>query len=365
MKKLLCFALLAFLFSACGEPGYKITGAVSDADLNGKYIYMYEFGVRNAFPLDSALVKNNKFTFKGEQTLAAIRTLSFADGVIDMEEYLSQGGFPVFAPWFILDNSDLIVNIAVNSTVNGTPENDDLTAYMKKIDNLFDNMKVYTEAEQDKAEAEYEEATNKANSLHKEYIKAHSNSLSGAVILLNNRYSLSEDERRELLSVAGDSLKSVPGIDGIISHLAVLGKVGVGKTFTDIVMPDPKEKEVKLSDYAGKGKVVLVDFWASWCPPCRRDMPHMVEVYKQYKNKGFEIVGISLDRTGDAWRKGINDLGITWPQMSDLKYWQSEGAALYGVNSIPHTVLIDKEGIIIAKDLRGKALDAKLKELFD
>ena len=128
-------------------------------------------------------------------------------------------------------------------------------------------------------------------------------------------------------------------------------------------MADAKGKTHKLSEYVGKGKIVLIDFWASWCPPCRRDMPNMVEVYKQYKSKGFEIVGISLDSKQEAWEKGVKDLQITWPQLSDLKGWKNDGAALYGVNSIPHTVLVDKDGTILAKGLHAKEIGEKLKEL--
>ena len=102
----------------------------------------------------------------------------------------------------------------------------------------------------------------------------------------------------------------------------------VGQKFTDFEMQTPEGKTVKLSDYVGKGKVVLVDFWASWCGPCRREMPNLVEAYAKYKNKNFEIVGVSLDQSADAWKEAIKKLNITWPQMSDLKYWNCEGAQL-------------------------------------
>ena len=108
--------------------------------------------------------------------------------------------------------------------------------------------------------------------------------------------------------------------------------------------------------------VVLVDFWASWCGPCRREMPNLVEAYKKYRNKGFEIVGVSLDRDAEAWKNGIEKLDITWPQMSDLKYWDCEGAKLYAVSSIPHTVLIDGEGVILARGLHGEELQEQIAE---
>ncbi|MDR2805779.1 MAG: TlpA family protein disulfide reductase, partial [Dysgonamonadaceae bacterium] len=117
------------------------------------------------------------------------------------------------------------------------------------------------------------------------------------------------------------------------------------------------------SDYAGKGKYVLLDFWASWCPPCRREMPALVELYNTYKDKNFEIVGYSLDETADDWKKGIEELHITWPQLSDCVKWKSIPVQTYDIHGIPNTVLIDPQGIIIAKGLRGEKLAEKLQEL--
>ena len=149
-----------------------------------------------------------------------------------------------------------------------------------------------------------------------------------------------------------------------MDHLDVLNTVAFGNKFLDLEMADPNGKKHYLSEFVGNGKnIVLIDFWASWWPPCRRDMPNLVAAYKKYKNKGFEIVGISLDSKADAWAKGVKDLNITWTQLSDLQGWKNSGAQLYGVNSIPHTVLVDKDGTIIAKNLHGEEIDAKLQEI--
>ncbi|MFT5337296.1 MAG: thiol-disulfide isomerase/thioredoxin, partial [Luteibaculaceae bacterium] len=112
------------------------------------------------------------------------------------------------------------------------------------------------------------------------------------------------------------------------------------------------------------GKYVLIDFWASWCRPCRAENPNVVAMYKKYKRKGFEIYSVSLDRTKDAWVNAIKQDGLTWTHVSDLKFWQSEGAKTYGVSGIPFTVLIDKEGKIIATNIRGESLRNKMKEIF-
>ncbi len=369
MKKLVSLFVLAALATACAEkPGYQITGTVSNADLNGKYVYLYGYG-KDAAVVDSALVENGAFKFEGEQTTPTLNVIRFADDVVEPKG-TAAGDNGAFMATFILQNGKIAVTLDETPVVKGTAENDALNALQTDLRSLRADMKKFIDAmnSEDKAaakeaEAQYEKIDASISAAVKKFIEDHPNWQTSGKLLSDFRYSLDEDTRRTLVAAAGDSLKAVPGVDKIISHLAVLEKVAIGKKFTDFEMADTKGKMHKLSEYVGNGKVVLIDFWASWCPPCRRDMPHLVELYKQYKGKKFQIVGISLDRTVDAWEKGIKELGITWPQLSDVKYWENAGAALYGVNSIPHTVLVDKDGTIVAKNLHGEALDAKVAEL--
>lgn len=131
-------------------------------------------------------------------------------------------------------------------------------------------------------------------------------------------------------------------------------------TYTDISLPGPQGQTVKVSDYVGKNRLVMIDFWASWCGPCMGEMPYVVKAYEMFHDKGLEIVGVSLDKDKASWLAAIEQTGQKWPQMSDLKGWDSEGAALYGIQSIPANVLINEQGEIVARDLRG---DALLKEI--
>ena len=137
-----------------------------------------------------------------------------------------------------------------------------------------------------------------------------------------------------------------------------------GQKYLDLEEPDQNGKMHKLSEYVGKGNWVLVDFWASWCNPCKAEMPNVVAAYKKYHAKGFEIVGLSFDRDKEAWVKAIKDWDMPWIHLSDLKYWQSIAAQTYTVTGIPDNLLISPDGTIVARGLRGRALETKLAEIF-
>lgn len=144
--------------------------------------------------------------------------------------------------------------------------------------------------------------------------------------------------------------------------------LSVGDTAPELAFPNPDNKILKLSDL--RGKIVLIDFWASWCRPCRMENPNLVRLYRTYKDvkfgkaNGFEIYSVSLDQNKADWQKAIADDGLIWPNhVSDLKFWKSEPARIYNVNSIPMTYLIDEKGVIIARGLRGQALERALEGL--
>lgn len=149
-------------------------------------------------------------------------------------------------------------------------------------------------------------------------------------------------------------------LEGVIARKEGLS---IGKLAPLFSQPDPNGKLIALESF--RGKYVLIDFWASWCGPCREENPNVVRTYQKFKNKNFEILGVSLDRPGqkESWLAAITKDGLSWPQVSDLKFWQNEAAVQYGVQSIPANFLLDKEGKIVAKDLRGPALEQTLERL--
>ena len=203
---------------------------------------------------------------------------------------------------------------------------------------------------------------NELRVLYTEFIKNNINNPTGWS-QLRKVYSLSLEQMKEAISnVSEESLKN-PDVATVVARVQALENTAVGKPFIDIRMSDANGNDIALSDFVGKGKYVMIDFTATWCGPCRVGKPAMIATYNRFKDKGFEIVGVWLDTSHEAWVNGMKALNLPdWPQMSDLKR-ESEGSKLYGISGIPHSVLIDPNGIIIVRGLSGRELDAKLTEL--
>jgi len=214
-------------------------------------------------------------------------------------------------------------------------------------------------------ELKYEELDKKENEYNRNFVLQNPASfVTPFVIRRGMFYTLELDELKSLVASLDVSVSgSVYTID-LKDKIAVLEKVAIGQKYTDIVLPGVDGTDMSLSAFIGKN-IVLVDFWASWCGPCRRENPNVVKIYQDYHDKGFDIVGVSFDTNEKGWKDAIQSDGLVWHHMSDLKGWNSKAAELYAVAGIPHTVLIGKDGLIIAKNLQGDALKAKLADLLD
>jgi len=201
---------------------------------------------------------------------------------------------------------------------------------------------------------------------YKELIIDYINKNSSSLLALIYVEELDIDEDFELYQTISSNLYSkYPEnvyVKDLKQRVEAAQKTAIGSLAPDISMPTPDGKTINLSDL--RGKIVLIDFWAAWCGPCRRESPNMVKLYEEYNKHGFEIFGVSLDTEKERWTTAIEDDKLIWTQVSDLLGWDSKAQELYGFEGIPYTVLIDKEGKIIAKGLRGEALAEKLEEIF-
>ena len=202
-------------------------------------------------------------------------------------------------------------------------------------------------------------------SLVEETYEANKENLWGAYIFVTRKYYSMEAEEI-LATVDGFSkeLQKLPELVKVRQRAEGMLRTAVGNDFIEVKMPDAEGQEIALSDVVKANKVTLLDFWASWCRPCMGEVPYLLADYAKYHDKGFEIYGISLDNNKNAWVNTIADKGMTWVNVSILGGWEAPAVKDYAVSSIPTNFLIDSEGKIIAKNLRGEALGEKLAEIF-
>lgn len=276
------------------------------------------------------------------------------------------------------ENSDISVRVNIDSLdqaeVTGSSVHDDLMAF-KKYMKLFDEQSAKLNQEYKMANArsdtdrsneiliEYEDLRKEQVNAIKKFVKDRSQSyISPFIIQRYLAYDMDYPELKELLLGLDSAVHDSEDFQSLSERMETLETVAIGKPAVDFALNDTTGNPIAISSF--RGKFLLIDFWASWCGPCRKENPNVVKLYNDYNDKGFEIIGVSFDDSRERWVDAIQNDGLTWPHVSDLKGWSSKAGKLYAINSIPATVLLDRNGTIVAKNLRGEELRKKLEELY-
>ena len=369
MKKVLYFIILMVIVASCKskEPRYVINGKIAGADSVTFLLQKRESG--NYVKLDSAIAVNGEFTIKG--------------GTVDYPQivYLMpkgrRGGVT-----FYLENSPITITGHIDSlytaVIKGSKTQDEVVELSglvePKSDKISDLIGEYRTAQSENNESRMNELENQINDLYDEtdkirlgFVKEHPSSYYAASLLSSMSYSMEAGEIEELINAMDTAVSNSRPIMDLKARVEVMKTVTVGKKAPDFTMNDVNDNPVSLSSVVGKSKLLLIDFWASWCGPCRQENPNVVKVWQEYNRKGFDVFGVSLDRPGakDSWMQAIKDDNLTWTHVSDLQYWDCAAAKLYAVYAIPANFLLDETGTIIARNLRGDDLHEKVKEILD
>jgi len=369
MKKIFVIALGGLFLVSCNSTPERFTvnGTVTGDLENGTPVYLKTTdSLHQLITIDTAAVQDGKFSFKGQQTNPRLH-------------YIFVGANRAGVPFF-LENGEISVKFQKDSLnhakLKGTFQNKLFMKYMdevRKLQNRYNSMsndmRVATQqrdtATTSALREEFIEFQEEAKNFEIEFSKDHPNALISALIigrLLNSRALPVEDIQKIFDSLTPEIKQSEPGKE-IKKGLDKSKSTTVGAVAPEFSAPAPNGDVLALSDV--KGKLTLIDFWAAWCKPCRVENPNIVSVYNKYHGKGFNVIGVSLDTKAEQWKNAIEADGLPWNHISNLKGFQDSIAELYNVNAIPASFLIDENGVIVAKNLRGPALEEKVAELLN
>ncbi|AJH14745.1 redoxin domain-containing protein [Myroides profundi] len=375
MKKILTVLGAVAVLASCNKEatGYTINGETKGLT-NGTKVYIEKIDIATGttVAIDSTEIKDNAFTFKG-----AAESLD--------QNFFSFGKEPGKLP-FVLENGKIVVQYdnekAENSSVTGTKNNDEYTAFSKKVDELEkalfqyqgDNQEAFKQANeaQDQAKKDaiingYMALAEKYDEYVEDYIDTNTNSFTTLVYLSKTvgTGQYIKEELVEKFNKFDETLKNTTVAKAFKTALDAIpdAKVKIGDKAPDFSAPSPEGKEISLKE--SLGKLTIIDFWASWCGPCRTENPNVVALYEEYHPKGLNIIGVSLDKDKAKWIEAIAKDKLTWNQISNLKFWEEPIAQTYEVRAIPATYLLDENGVVIAKNLRGKKLRAKVQEILN
>jgi len=376
MRNTLFILVALVLFASCNSKpeGFTINGTLTGEIADGVEVYLKKSGVNNQLiEVDTATTVDGMFVFSGVKDMPEMH-------YILLEKHVGYAAA-------VLENGEIDFTAHKDSLglakITGTIQNDFLNDYRKKSKavsmqavNIQEDMKnanmtgdtVLTNS----LKEELNELREEYETFEIDYIKSNPNALISALLIdkaMNMRTSTAE-ELQELYNTLAPEIKEtgvakklLKTLDEIKEREAKAKDTSVGAVAPNFSAPTPTGETLALNDI--KGKATLIDFWAAWCRPCRAENPNVLKVYNKYHDKGLNIIGVSLDKTAEAWKKAIADDGLTWNHVSNVAYFNDAIAKMYNVDAIPAAFLLDENGVIVAKNLRGPALEAKVAELLN
>ena len=353
MKKAM-FGLLcaAFMWSCSGGSNYTITIVVPDG-VDGVRLTHSEMGLPDVIQLEFDAATN---TYTGKGRIDEPEMAMIVDGDDQMLAAIC------------IEEGDIRAEFddeAAEFVVSGTPSNDAVTRYRPQLLALVEEWEQSPSHTEEEQEAFFERFYDKVN----EVVDLNNDNLYGASLFASSAVPVMEPEEIiERIEKFPKHLQNNKILAPVKEYAQAALKTSVGAHFTDIVAPDADGVEVKLSDVVGEGRWVLVDFWATWCGPCRGELPYLKAAYEKYADKGFEIYGVSLDSNHNAWKEFVPANAMTWINVIDVSTDGEKGnpaAEAYGIQSIPSNFLISPEGVIIARNLRGEGVEEALAEIFE
>ncbi|MCX6333922.1 MAG: TlpA disulfide reductase family protein [Bacteroidia bacterium] len=362
MKRIIYLFVLAAIIAACSsEPKYIVKGEIKGSD-SLTFILQKRDG-RNIVTLDSAISKGGIFRMEGviefpqQVMLSALNTRSRAS--------------------FYLENSEITITGTLDSLndakITGSKTQDEYKSFLDLDKPLSDKYQIlltaYQAARAQNDTAKMSKVRNDAmgvekemTDLQKQFIKDNPASYFTPALIMSLSYDMSAEEIEANIAALDTNVAKVPAVLDLKTRAASMKAVSVGQKAPDFTLNDVNGNPVSLSSKIGT-RLLLIDFWAGWCNPCRQENPNVVKVYNEFHKSGFDVFGVSLDQSKDEWVKAIADDKLTWTHVSDLQYWNNAAARLYAVSSIPANFLLDGTGTIIARNLRGDELYNKVKEV--
>jgi len=362
MKKLICFMFGILAMIGISADNEKIHTSSMKCEIKGKLpqnshatkVFLQKIEQNHFVTTDSTLAGDGNFI---------LTTTAGATPVVRYLRFNDTESEPVK---IFIDADELIVKQTKDGIcITGSGTNDTYSKIWQEIaplreakQNAYQRYKdkSLSNEEHKQAEEDYDKADEKETEIYLTYLKDNADNILGYDILTNLYYTMEGALVEQYLKKLPAVFKEEAQYKRIERYVENDKKCLPGTDYHDITLKTPEGETKKLSDYIKEGKYTILDFWASWCGPCRAEMPNMVKIYKEFNTYGIEIIGISLDKDEAAWKKAIKDMDMTWPQLSDLKFWQSEAVKTYGVQAIPMTVTIGPNGRILRKNLRGEKL---------